>query len=498
MSLADELLMDFEDGEEDELLADALKAKGMGKTDDNGDDVFKAPFPVNISEKKVVSSVRQVAKLWDSDKLKNIKKEIDNKNTIRKAEELTGPVELDPEYMLIVEANNISVDIDNEVGIIHNFVKEVYSKRFPELESLISNPLEYLSAVRELGNDLDKVKNSETLAQSMTQATIMVVSVTASTTQGESLSIEELESIDEAYKLAEEINTFKMKIFEYVQSRMNYIAPNLSALVGASCAAKLMGSAGGLTNLAKLPSCNVMLVGKQSQSVNGMSKTSMMPHAGHIYYCDLVQETPVDLRQKAARVVAAKATLAARIDGLHGSPNGAQGLSLLEEVEKKLEKMQECAPVKNIKPLPAPIDVPGKKRGGRRVRKMKERLAITDFRKAQNRMNFGEIEEDAYQDDLGYTRGALGKGGSGKIRKVTVDEKTRVRLSKTLQREVQRQNAQSGGQTTVRRQVAGTASSVAFTPLQGLEIVNPQAAESKQKHGNKYFSSVLGFKNVSK
>ena len=59
--------------------------------------------------------------------------------------------------------------------------------------------------------------------------------------------------------------------------------------------------------------------------------------------------------------------------------------------------LQEPPPVKAIKPLPAPIDVPGKKRGGRRVRKMKERMAVTDFRKAANRMTFGEMEEDLYQ-----------------------------------------------------------------------------------------------------
>ena len=111
-------------------------------------------------------------------------------------------------------------------------------------------------------------------------------------------------------------------------------------------------------------------------------------------------------------------------------------------------------------------------------------------------MNFGEIEEDAYQDDLGYTKGILGKGGPGRIRKVTVDEKTRVRLSKTLQKEVQRQNT-FGGATTIKRQIAGTASSVAFTPLQGLEIVNPQAAEKNSfMQANKYFSNVLGFKNI--
>lgn len=45
-------------------------------------------------------------------------------------------------------------------------------------------PQEYMMTVRELGNDLDKAKNNEALQQYLTQATIMVVSVTASTTQG--------------------------------------------------------------------------------------------------------------------------------------------------------------------------------------------------------------------------------------------------------------------------------------------------------------------------
>lgn len=43
----------------------------------------------------------------------------------------------------------------------------------------------------------------------------------------------------------------------------------------------------------------------------------------------------------------------------------------------------------------------------------------------------------------------------------------------------------------------GTASSVAFTPLQGLEIVNPNAAESTKSQDGKYFSNNAGFLNVN-
>ena len=45
-----------------------------------------------------------------------------------------------------------------------------------------------------------------------------------------------------------------------------------------------------------------------------------------------------------------------------------------------------------------------------------------------------QIEEDAYQDDLGFSTGQLGKGGvSGPVRGPTVDKKTQVSISKRLQ-----------------------------------------------------------------
>lgn len=47
--------------------------------------------------------------------------------------------------------------------------------------------------------------------------------------------------------------------------------------------------------------------------------------------------------------------------------------------------------MKFAKPLPKPVDPPRKKRGGKKVRKMKERYAITELRKQANRLNFAEV-----------------------------------------------------------------------------------------------------------
>lgn len=83
--------------------------------------------------------------------------------------------------------------------------------------------------------------------------------------------------------------------------------------------------------------------------------------------------------------------LAARVDACHESTDGHIGQMFREEIEKKLDKLQEPPPVKFVKPLPKPIDPGRKKRGGKRVRKMKERYAITEFRKHANRMNFADV-----------------------------------------------------------------------------------------------------------
>jgi U4/U6 small nuclear ribonucleoprotein PRP31 len=143
---------------------------------------------------------------------------------------MDGPLEANPQYKLIVDANNMAVEIDNDINIIHKFVRDKYAKRFPELESLVPTALEYVMTVKELGNDLNKAKTNEKLQQFLTQATIMVVSVTASTTQGHILSDEELVHIYEACDIAIELNDYKQKIYEFVESRMSFIAPNLSGV----------------------------------------------------------------------------------------------------------------------------------------------------------------------------------------------------------------------------------------------------------------------------
>ena len=194
MSLAEELLADLEDDEEEQ---EALLAM---ETDEAGDSEMKESAN-EWAEKELILSVKtsseqslkDVAKLHHSNRLKNVLNQIKEfSGKARKAEELQGPVEADPEYLLIVDANNLAAEIDSEIINIHKLAKDQYSKRFPELETLVVNPLDYLLTAKELGNSLESVKSNVVLPQFLNQATIMVLNVTASTTQGTNLSDKEL------------------------------------------------------------------------------------------------------------------------------------------------------------------------------------------------------------------------------------------------------------------------------------------------------------------
>uniref|UniRef100_A0A8C4NGE1 U4/U6 small nuclear ribonucleoprotein Prp31 n=1 Tax=Eptatretus burgeri TaxID=7764 RepID=A0A8C4NGE1_EPTBU len=350
--------------------------------------------------------------------------------------------------------------------IIHKFVRDKYSKRFPELESLVPGALEYIRTVKELGNQLERCKSSEVLQQVLTHATIMVVSVTASTTQGSLLTPEELDSLGEACTMGLELSEARLRILDFVESRMSLIAPNLSIIVGASTAAKLMGVAGGLTPLSKMPACNVHLLGAQRRTLAGFSSTAILPHTGFIFYSPIVQALPPDLRRKAARLIAAKCTLAARVDSFHESTDGKVFVAQLFVYLLLV----------NVPMASTPLSCLTWARVGRSTPRLG--WGTDGVTGAISAWMGGELLM------LGVRRGewqtlrpASGVSGPHQLQRTLAPESSSASLL----------HAATCPSTS-------TPSSVPF----GLEIVNPQAAERRGVDANKYFSARAEFLRVKK
>jgi U4/U6 small nuclear ribonucleoprotein PRP31 len=421
-----------------------------------------------------------------------------------------GKIEDDPEYRLIYQANIYSVELGKEVELCHKWLRDHYKKRFQELESIVMNPVDFAKLIIRFGNetDLGKVNLSDILPP----ATVMAVSLTASTMSRVPFSAEELTSVMEAAQELLSLDDARRLILQFIESRMSFIAPNLSYILGSSVAAKLMTAAGGLSALSRLPAVTVQILGASKKHLSGMSASAVynVAHAGFIFNCDIVQRMPPGLRAKAVRLVAGKCALAARVDAHKNAAGDATGKAFREQIEKTLDKLLEPPPAKRPKALPAPDDKPRKRRGGKRMRAIKEKYGMTDVRKFANRMAFAADSEGAESTyrETGKGYGMLGLNtGSGKVRINAQDKGLLKRrpgskdpfgmaaLSPTRCWYTYLRAAAGGTTSTV----SGLATSLAFTPVQGIEFVDPERNAQRVAAANeRYFGAAQSFQKKPK
>ncbi|KAG9099746.1 U4/U6-U5 snRNP complex subunit prp31 [Ceratobasidium sp. 370] len=366
-----------------------------------------------------VEDIRKVAKLEGSKRMTDIIKEItkftENPST---PEQMALPAHENPEYALIVSANNLSVDVDNEILVVHKFIRDHYNPRFPELEQLVTDPNMFIRTVRAIGNPPDLVAASQSISDVVPPAIRMTIAVTATTTRGQELTPAAWQSVQNACALADRLEEARKTIFNYVRSRMSMLAPNLSKIVGTTTAAKLLGVAGGLGGLARMPACNVHLLGAQKKIAAGFSTATQNRHTGFVFQSELVQQTPAEYRMKAQRTVGAKCVLAARMD---------------------MERTRR------------------------------------------------DEEAGAFDETKGL--GMMGTS-TGRVRAGAADAKSRAKLSKAnkLRTQAITRSAQSASAST-----SGTATSLSFTPAQGLELVNPSLAAARVKAANdRWFAGGTG------
>ena len=105
---------------------------------------------------------------------------------------------------------------------------------------------------------------------------------------------------------------------------------------------------------------------------------------------------------------------------------------------------------------------------------------MTQMRQLTNRVQFGQEEDTTSDGMLGV--GMLGKAQqTGKVRVSAKEQKLQAEKNK------KQRTASSSGASN------GLASSLAFTPVQGIELVNPTANKDAKEGTETYFSQTAQF-----
>jgi nucleolar protein 58 len=138
-----------------------------------------------------------------------------------------------------------------------------------------------------------------------------------------------------------EICEYRAQLYEYLKNRMLAIAPNLTVLVGELIGARLIAHAGSLLNLAKHPSSTVQILGAEKALFRALKTKHDTPKYGLIYHASLVGQAAPKHKGKISRTLAAKTSLAARVDALGEETCATIAIRDKPMVEKRIRECEQ-------------------------------------------------------------------------------------------------------------------------------------------------------------
>jgi len=133
------------------------------------------------------------------------------------------------------------------------------------------------------------------------------------------------------------LSEYRKKLSQYLAKKMNDIAPNLSALLGEIIGARLISHSGSLNSLAKQPSSTVQILGAEKALFRALLSRGNTPKHGLLFNSSFISRASGKDKGRMAKYLAAKTSIAARIDAFSEFSTNLFGTKLRELVEERLE-----------------------------------------------------------------------------------------------------------------------------------------------------------------
>uniref|UniRef100_A0A0A9EWU5 Nucleolar protein 58 n=1 Tax=Arundo donax TaxID=35708 RepID=A0A0A9EWU5_ARUDO len=240
---------------------------------------------------------------------------------------------------MIIQAIGLLDDLDKELNTYAMRVREWYGWHFPELTKIVTDNIQYAEVVKMLGNRTNAVNLdfSEILFDEEVEAQLKEAAVISMGTEISDLDLLNIRELcDQVLALSE----YRAQLFEYLKSRMNTIAPNLTTLVGELVGARLIAHGGSLLNLAKQPGSTIQILGAEKALFRALKMKHSTPKYGLIYHASLIGKASQKHKGKISRSLAAKTALAIRYDALGDGEDNSIGLDSKLKLETRLQVLE--------------------------------------------------------------------------------------------------------------------------------------------------------------
>lgn len=252
---------------------------------------------------------------------------------------------------MIIQAIALLDQLDKDLNTFAMRVREWYSWHFPELIQTVNDNYLFCKLAHHIKNksslseesipQLTEITGDEMKAKEIVDAARM--------SMGTDISEVDVINIDRFAVRVVKLAEYRKQLHEYLISKMNTCAPNLSALIGEIVGARLISHAGSLTNLAKYPASTVQILGAEKALFRALKSRGNTPKYGLIFHSSFIGRAAPKNKGRISRYVANKCSIAARIDAFSDVPTDEFGKVMRTQVEERLEFYKSGkAPRKNV------------------------------------------------------------------------------------------------------------------------------------------------------
>lgn len=201
----------------------------------------------------------------------------------------------------LIQAINSIDEIDETISKLIERIREWYALYFPEMDVIRNNE----AYIKLISQNKTKEKIIEARPDAFPNNVLDLE---------EDINPIDLEIMNKYANSIYEVQKTRRELEEYIDTKMEAIAPNLRLLVGSSLGAKLISHAGGLKRLATYSSSTVQIMGAEKALFRHLKSGDRPPKYGLIYQHPQVRGAKWWNRGKIARMLAGKISLAVRRD----------------------------------------------------------------------------------------------------------------------------------------------------------------------------------------
>ena len=227
----------------------------------------------------------------------------------------------------LIQAINSIDEIDEAISKLIERIREWYALYFPEMEEVKNNE----TYIKLISKNITKDEIINAKPEAFPQEIIDI---------DDDIDNADLLIMNNYANSIYELQKTRKNIEEYVDFKMDSLAPNLKLLLGSSLAAKLISHAGGIKRLAMYPSSTVQIMGAEKALFRHLKSGDRPPKYGLIYQHPQVRGAKWWNRGKIARILAGKISLAARRDVFTKTFDE----NISEDFKDKVEKIEKDNP----------------------------------------------------------------------------------------------------------------------------------------------------------